>query len=503
MQPIINHPSPQLIKELGKLYIHLKASNIKAYIIGGFLRDFLLNRKTSDIDIAVTKDPLVCREELEKVLNGKGVTLDAENKILRIILPQADSQSSNARMHFDLSFIEKDIEHDLGKRDFTINAMAVELGRFLDCTVKQADKLDILDPFNGTGDINAKKIRALNYNVFKNDPIRLVRAVRLAFDTGFAIEEKTEQQIKNDALLVKTSAQERVRDELLKLAELPFSENLWPYFDSLGLLTAIFPELELCRNVEQPREHTWPVLYHSINTAIAFNYIVRQGEWVHDKSGDARSIIPWSDHFDEYFKTQIGGYSRRVLVIISALLHDVAKPQTKTYDEESSRTRFTGHPKLGAETTLTILKRLRFSNKEIKLITSMVKNHLRPVQMSSDDEMPSQRAIYRYFRDDDGAGIDTLYLSLADHLATRGPNLEIANWQHHVKLVDYILSQHDVQVKRLKTPKKLIDGHDIMRAFGIKPGPKVKELLDALEEARANGEVCTKAQAITYIETLL
>ena len=177
-----------------------------------------------------------------------------------------------------------------------------------------------------------------------------------------------------------------------------------------------------------------------------------------------------------------------------------AKPQTKAIDA-GGRLRFLGHATEGAIITANILERLRFSAKEVKLIETVVKHHLRPGQMSQD-ELPSRRAIYRYFRDTAEAGIDTLFLSLADHLATRGPNLDLAAWQEHTRIVAYVIGQHFEPTDTAR-PARLVDGHDIINIFSITPGPKIGEILEAVREAQASGEVTSREAALSFIDKLL
>ena len=148
-----------------------------------------------------------------------------------------------------------------------------------------------------------------------------------------------------------------------------------------------------------------------------------------------------------------------------------------------------------------ILERLRFSSREIKLVEAMVKYHLRPTQMSQVG-LPSPRAIYRYFRDTGDAGIDILFLSLADHLATRGPNLKLEPWQVHTRLVGHVLTKR-FQEESVVTPPQLISGHDLIRLFGLSPGPQIGELLEAVREAQASGEISTREEALAYLSQSL
>ena len=148
-----------------------------------------------------------------------------------------------------------------------------------------------------------------------------------------------------------------------------------------------------------------------------------------------------------------------------------------------------------------ILRRLRFSSKEIKLVDNMVRYHLRPTQMSQAG-LPSPRAIYRFFRDAGEAGIDILFLSLADHLATRGPNLKLESWREHAQIVGHVLERR-FEEEKVITPPKLISGHDLINVFSLSPGPEMGKLLELIREAQASGELNTREEALSYIRQYL
>jgi poly(A) polymerase len=169
--------------------------------------------------------------------------------------------------------------------------------------------------------------------------------------------------------------------------------------------------------------------------------------------------------------------------------------------DSDGRARFLGHPQEGAAVTAAIMERLRFSNREIKLVELLVRYHLRPTQMSNEG-LPTDRAIYRYFRDTGEAGIDLLFLCLADHLATRGMFLDVDQWREHTRMTVYVLKKH-MEEETITAPPKLIDGHDIMGTFGLEPGPKLGMLLENLREAQAAGEISTRERALDYIGRLL
>jgi poly(A) polymerase len=479
-----------LLSKVSKL---LTEQGIRSYLVGGFVRDVLLRRDTVDIDIAVATDALEVAPRVATAFNGRYVLLDEVNRVGRVIL--AIEEANKGQWKLDFTTLKGNIEQDLARRDFTIDAIAVDLGEL----EENYTATQIIDPFDGWDDLQQGMIRAVTDTAFELDPARLLRAVRLAAELGFSIDNETESLIRRHCHLIANVASERIREELLRLLAIPQS-NLLPYLDELGLLTAMIPELNQTKGVKQPKEHFWDVFNHSIETVVAIDFVLRRGEWKY-ANNEVLAVVPWSAVLTRHFELEVSsGSTRKSLLKLTALLHDIAKPQTRTI-EESGRIRFLGHAKEGADIAVNILERLRFSGKEVRLVEIMVRHHLRPGQMGHN-ELPSHRAIYRYFRDTGEAGIDILFLNLADHLATRGPQLNLAQWQEHAQMVEYVLSQR-FQEGTLVAPPKLIDGHDLINIFGMSPGPKIGQLLEAVREAQAAGELTTKQEALTYIREYL
>jgi len=483
IEPVV---SPLLIR----LSRFLAEQKIPSYIVGGFVRDMLLKRNTADIDIAVAADALEIARRVAIALDAKYIPMDTVNRIGRVVL----TGNASEQCELDFSTFAGSIEEDLGRRDFTINAMAIELSQL----EKRYTGFTIIDPFQGQRDLQQGIIKAVTQTAFESDAARLLRAVRLSYELGFTIDGETEALMQRYCHLITGIASERVREELLLLLAVPQAEAVLLHLDRLGLLTAIVPELALEKGVEQPIEHFWNVFDHSLKTVAAVDFLLRQGSWEY-AGREAMSMVPWSAELDEHFNTEVSsGSTRRLVLKLAALLHDIAKPQTKAIDS-NSRMRFLGHAKEGASASNSILERLRFSNKEIKLVETMVEHHMRPTQMSQSGVLPTQRAIYRYFRDTGDAGIDILFLSLADHLATRGPHLSPDGWREHNRIVDYVLTKRSEQ-ETLVSPPRLIDGNDLINIFGLKPGPGVGHLLELVREAHASGEFKTREEALSYIQ---
>jgi poly(A) polymerase len=432
--------------------------------------------------------PEVARQVADS-LAAKYILLDETLGVARVIV--AGVNTAGEQWQLDFSSCEGDIEQDLARRDFTINAMAINMGELVnDCRGAR-----LIDPFNGGEDLDRYVVRSIRAEVFEEDAIRLLRAARLTAELGFHTDGGTETQIRRYAHLITDIAGERVREEMLRLLVVPGSGRFVKYLNELGLLTVVLPELAVTKDIEQPREHFWDVLDHSLETVVAVDFLLRQGSWEH-ADGELLATVPWSVELVEHFERRVSSSSTgAVLLRLAALLHDIAKPQTRTV-EPDGRTRFLGHAREGASLVAAILERLRFSTKETRLVENMVKYHLRPMQMSHDG-LPTPRATYRYFRDTSEVGIDTLFLNLADHLATRGPHLDLAGWQEHTHIVDYLLQQYHEQQSQVR-PVKLLDGHDLMNLFKLNPGPLLGELLESIREAQAAGEVATREEALEY-----
>ena len=491
---LIIKPGASLL--LTKVSGFLTEQGVKSYLVGGFVRDVLLGRDTADIDIAVAPDALEIAPKVAIALGGSYVLLDEVNRVGRVVLANKAAPSARGRWQLDFSTFKGSIEHDLARRDFTIDAMAVDLSRL----GKDYTDVQLIDPLNGWSDLHQGVIRAVSEAAFKSDAVRLLRAVRLAAELGFGIDNETEALIQRYCPLIAGVAGERVREELLRLLATSRAGQFLTYLNELGLVTAMIPELNRAKGVTQPKEHFWEVFDHSLKTVVAVDFLLHEGGWGY-ASDEVLAIAPWSTVLSQHFDLEVSsGSTRRSLLKLAALLHDIAKPQTKAIDTQG-RMRFLGHAKEGAAIAVNILERLRFSGKEVKLVEVVVRHHLRPLQMSQN-ELPTRRAIYRYFRDTADAGIDILFLSLADHLATRGPHLNLAQMQEHAQLVEYVLAQR-FQEETLVVPPKLIDGHDLINIFGLSPGPKIGELLEAVREAQAAGELTTREEALAYIRERL
>ena len=381
------------------------------------------------------------------------------------------------------------IAEDLALRDFTLDAMALPL----DSWCNEFPVESIADPLGGRRDLEARMVRMVSPQAFRDDPLRMLRAVSIAAKLDFKVEPYTRAAIRQQASTVTSVAGERLREVFCDILASARAKAHLALLDDLRLLCAIIPELEEAKGVRQPREHHWDVFWHSLQAVEGAECVTQN---------DSPPLVPWGKEGEERFAEDAGdNLSRRTLLKLGCLLHDVAKPRTKTIDE-NGRTRFFGHHTMGAEMTLDIMRRLRFSAANTEAVCLMVQNHLRPGQMSQGPDLPTPRAIHRFFRDVKGAAVDTLYLSFADYLAARGPDLVEEDWRRHATKVSHILSEGTRPEVDPALPP-LVNGHDLMQVFGLPPGPRIGRLLEHVREAEAAGEVDSKEDALAWVGQFL
>ncbi|MDM8000541.1 MAG: hypothetical protein QUS33_11250, partial [Dehalococcoidia bacterium] len=326
----------------------LPSPDIEAYLVGGWVRDHLLGRRTRDVDLAIAVSALKFARQAAAALGGHYVLLDEAEGIARVVLVE-EVAAGEAQWHLDFSTLHRSIETDLARRDFTIDAMAVDLR-----SIGKRSAPSLIDPFRGRKDLRVKTIRAVRASVFEDDPARLVRAVRLAADLGFSIAARTEALIRRQSHLISHVAGERVREELCRILSTGNACRFIFYLDRLGLLTAIMPELAPTKGVDQPHEHYWDVFNHSVQSVGTLERLLDR------RTGPQMlSLAPHLlSHIGEFEEEVSPGLTRGGLVKLAILLHDIAKPQTKTL-EPGGRAHFFGHPTQGAEAAGHIMQRLR------------------------------------------------------------------------------------------------------------------------------------------------
>jgi putative nucleotidyltransferase with HDIG domain len=300
-------------------------------------------------------------------------------------------------------------------------------------------------------------------------------------------------------------AAERQREELVRMLSTGRASWSLRTLDELALLERILPEVAATRGVEQPKEHYWDVFDHSLETVEALDFLLSEHPPEETRWAtfwrELWGPLGWLPGGRDHFRREVSeGHPRLALLKLGALLHDVAKPETKTVDSKG-RVRFFGHAAAGARVAGDIMERLRFSTRETHLVCLLAEEHLRPGQLGGEGGPPSRRALFRFFRDTGDAALDVLLLSLADHLAARGPRMRVASWRNHVAYVNHVMARRH-QEESLVEPPRLLTGHEVMDALGVEPGPEVGRLLRAVEEALGAGEIHTREEALALVRRL-
>jgi poly(A) polymerase len=467
----------------GQVVQWLGQQDLPAYLVGGGVRDRLLNRPVYDLDVAVDGDGLAVARRLANHFGGAYFPLDEARCTGRAILWREDGQ----RLMVDVArFRGADLDADLADRDFTVNALAAD--------VRAPDQ--VIDRHDGLADLAAGVIRPVSDASIRNDPLRALRAVRLAAQLGFALAPEMEKLIRRDGAGLVQVAGERIRDELAHLLMQPDAASHLARLDDLGLLTRILPELEPLRDLVQPPPHYLDGLSHSLETVRELETIV---EGLQDASDPQLHVmVPFTERLRAHLAQVMSDERPRLFTLkLAALLHDTGKPATCAVDDEG-RIRTIGHHKVGVELTGDALRRLRLSRVEVRLGETIVRHHMRPLLLAKETSV-SSRAVYRFFRDTGDAGVDVLLHALADHRATYARDAEDDRWPHLVDLVARMLVTYWERQAEQVAPPPLIDGHDLLREFELQPGPFVGALLEAVREAQVSGDVHTREEALALV----
>ena len=480
-------PSPCVSDEQLKGIIgFLRRAVTPCYLAGGYVRDWLLGQPSKDVDVVVPGGAIPLARRLADATGGAFYALDEETDAARIVYPVPSD------LIVDVAAMRgPDIVADLKARDFTINAMAMDVG---DCFKPQPP---ILDPCGGQSDLKAHILRATSEQAFQQDPVRLLRALRFAAALNVRIEPQTERWIRRDARLIPRPSAERIRQEVALIMASQGAADHLQRMDELGLLRHVLPELAALKGVAQSEPHIHDVYEHTLVTVAE---VERLAAFPDAQLGpdEKEFLSPFAIDLGAHFGQVIcEGRKRSTLLKFAAMLHDVGKPETQTLDE-GGRIRAFGHEGVGAETAQNVLTRLRFSSQEIRLIGTIVEHHMRPGWLLKEPSV-TRRAIYGFFRDTGDGGVDVMMLALADQLATRGDTLTREHWRDYLGLAHRMLDNYFRRPEEVVEPPQLVSGNDVMSLLGLAPGPQVGELLEVVREAQAEGSVRTREEALEFL----
>src|SRR5690349_325044 len=443
-----------------------------AWIVGGAVRDAALGREVADLDLAVAGDPGAAAKAIGRELGEHAFELSAEFGTWRVVAGEGGWQIDVTALRGGA------IEADLAEREFTIGAVAVPL-----------DGGEPIDPHAGLTDLAEKRLRAVSAQSFLADPLRLLRAPRLAAELELEIEPGTADLARAAAPKAGDPAGERQLAELRQLMGGPDPLRGLALLGELGVEATVLPELGLLRGVEQgPNhhldvyDHTLAVLEHTLEVEADL------GRFAGARAGEVLALLeePLADEM-----------SRRTALRFGALFHDIAKPATKA--EFNGFVGFKGHDEVGAEVIGSICGRLRASRKLTQHLQAMARHHLRLGFLIAEMPLPPRR-VHAYLRATEPVTVDVTLLTVADRLSARGvgpiagPEMVAA----HLQLAREMVAA-GLDWRRQGPPAPLLRGDEIAAELGIEPGPELGSALAELEAAQYAGEVTDRAGAFEHL----
>lgn len=446
-----------------------------AWLVGGAVRDRLLDRPTRDFDIVVEADAEGAAAALSRAAHGPRFSLSEAFGAWRVLDPGGAWQVDLAPL------AGASIDEDLKRRDFTVNALAQPLAGG-----------ELLDPTGGTEDLAARRLRMVSASALAADPLRSLRLARFGCELGFTAESATAAEAAANAPRLAYVAAERVFAELRAIIRAPAMLEGLRLMDEVGATGAVLPELVALRGVEQSDYHHLDVHAHTLAVLEALLKLESDPAAVlgaHAPAVAEQLAEPLADEL-----------TRGEALRLGALLHDIAKPVTRAV-APSGRVTFFGHDERGAELARAIMRRLRASSSLAEYVAALTRHHLRLGFLVHERPL-GRRAIHRYLRACSPVEVEVTVLSVADRLATRGRNSDPAI-AAHLELAGELLGE--ALRWRADAPHRapLVRGDELAASLGIAPGPGLGSLLDEIEEARFAGEIESAEQAVAHARAVL
>jgi putative nucleotidyltransferase with HDIG domain len=447
----------------------------RAWVVGGAVRDRLVGRPVVDLDVAVAGDPRALARHLALVAGGPVFQLSGEFGAWRVHAP-------GRRWQVDVTALQGDsIEEDLAQRDFTVNAIAEPL-----------DGGPLIDPFDGALDLEARRLRMVSEENFDRDPLRVLRLARFAAGLGFEPDEETIAAAAQRAGQIGEVAQERAFAEFRQLLTSDRPLEGLALMDRLGLTEQLLPELVALRGIDQNRFHHLDVHDHTLAVLEAVMTLQRDpASAVGPEHAEAVTAFLGEALADEL--------TRGDALRFGALLHDAGKPATRDFTPDGNVT-FIGHDREGARISREVLTRLRASERLRAHVAGLAEHHLRLGFLVHQRPL-ERRQVYRYLKACEPVEVDVTLLSVADRLATRGDNAEPAIAAHLGLAREILGAALAWRADGRRTP--VIRGDELAEALGIEEGPRLGELLAAIDEAAYAGEISGRDDAIELARGML
>ena len=442
-----------------------------AYLVGGAVRDLLMLRRPTDVDIAVEGDPAAFARIVAERAGARAVPIGKSGL--------ATHRVTSRNMLIDITgLVGGSLENDLHRRDFTVNAMAYD---------PAADRL--IDPMGGRQDIAARRIRMVSEQAFVDDPLRLLRAFRMAAVLGFTVAPETLKAISRHAHRIARPAGERLRHELLQLLACPASAVQIQGMSDCGLLVQLLPEMGPLQGCGQNIHHDFDVYDHTLRAYAGLEETLGQNHRL-----PAALVVRY----------RRAPFRRKTAAVLkyALLLHDIGKPGTRRVNADGT-VRFHGHARHSAELAEAAHRRLRLSGSERDQARCIIVNHGRPMALLSAHQTGnlSRKGISRFFRDSEPWTPEVLLHALGDTLGKKAtPDAAV---ETTLAFIDDLLDDYFHRFRPLASARPLLGGRELMVRFGLAPAPLVGRVLRAVEEERLAGRISTRDQALAFAEGFL
>lgn len=470
-------------------------SGRQAWLVGGTVRDRELGRDTADLDVVLAGEPeqgarAVASAARRANMPAACFPLSERFGAWRVVARDGSWQVDVEALRGD------SIEADLALRDFTVNAIAEPIGDGSpldrlggDATLDPIGGRPSLDPLGGLADLAARRLRMTSPRAFADDPLRVLRLVRIAVELGFEIEPATLARAAQESHSLGAVSGERIFMELHRIVSAERAPAGVMLLERLGAMTVVLPELHALRGVEQSRYHHRDVYGHTLEV------LERTTELLSNPGG-----VLGEDHAAELERLLAeplaDGLTRGDALRWGALLHDSAKPLTRGVRASDGTVTFIGHDRQGAELARGVLGRLRTSTRLREHVAALVRHHLRLGFLVHARQPLAREEVYDYLRATEPVEVDVTMLSVADRLATRGKGSE-ESIGAHLDVARQMLG-HALGWRAEGPPKPLLRGDELAAELAIQPGPRLGELLEQLTRAQYAGLVRTREQALAF-----
>lgn len=445
------------------------------WIAGGAVRDAALGREVDDLDLAVMGDPAAGAKAISQQGGGHAFELSAEFATWRAV-------AADGSWQVDLTALRGEaIEADLAERDFTVGAVAVPLAGG-----------DPIDPYGGLADLERRVLRVVGERSFASDPLRLLRAARLAAELQLEVDAATVALARAEASRAAEPAGERQLAELRQLVGGPDPLRGMALLDELGLTAPVWPELEALRGVEQGPNHHLDVHGHTMAVLERTLEVERElDRFGGERAPELRTLLaePLADEM-----------SRGTALRFGALVHDIGKPATRS--EHDGYVTFVGHDRDGAEIVAGLCDRWRASRALTRHLQGLTLHHLRLGFLVHEAPLPPRR-VHEYLRATEPVAADVTLLTIADRLSARGsgPFATEEAIEAHLELARQMLAAA-LDWRRDGPPRPLLRGDELVAELGVSEGPELGELLAELEAAQYASEIATRDQAVAFARSL-